>query len=88
MSDLKKRFEDAGERVQQLPKRPDNDTLLELYALFKQATEGDVTGDRPGGFDLVGAAKYDARKAKSGMTAEAAMQAYITLVDKLASAAG
>jgi len=83
MSELQKQFEKAQEDVTRLPERPDNDTLLKLYALYKQATEGDVTGDRPGGFDLVGAAKYDARLALRGMTRDDAMRAYVSLVEDL-----
>lgn len=83
MPDLKKKFEKAQENVTRLPERPDNNTLLKLYALYKQATDGDVTGDRPSGFDLVGAAKYDARAEVKGMDADTAMSAYITLVEKL-----
>ncbi len=83
MSDIKEKFEKAREDVTRLAKRPDNNTLLKLYALYKQATEGDVKGGRPGGFDLVGAAKYDARAEIKGMETDAAMKAYITLVEKL-----
>ncbi len=83
MSDLKKRFEQAQKEVTQLPERPDNNTLLRLYALYKQATDGDVTGDRPGGFDLVGAAKYDARAKVKGVDTDTAMGIYIELVEKL-----
>lgn len=83
MSDLKKQFEKAQEEVTALSERPDNDALLKLYALYKQATQGDVTGDQPGGFDLVGAAKYDARAELKGMDGDTAMTAYITLVEKL-----
>ncbi len=83
MSKLQKQFEKAQGEVTQLPDRPDNNTLLKLYALYKQATDGDVTGDRPGGFDLVGAAKYDARAELKGMDTETAMAAYISLVEKL-----
>jgi len=57
MSDMKKKFEKAQEDVTRLAERPDNQMLLKLYALYKQAMDGDVSGDRPGGFDLVGAAK-------------------------------
>ncbi|NOY23224.1 MAG: acyl-CoA-binding protein, partial [Acidobacteria bacterium] len=57
MSDMKKKFEKAQGEVTRLSQRPDNNTLLKLYALYKQAMDGDVSGDRPGGFDLVGAAK-------------------------------
>ncbi|MCK5878270.1 MAG: acyl-CoA-binding protein [Holophagae bacterium] len=83
MSELQKKFEKAQEDVTRLPERPDNNTLLKLYALYKQATDGDVTGDRPSGFDLVGAAKYDARAELKGKNADTAMTAYITLVGKL-----
>lgn len=83
MSDMKKKFEKAQGEVTQLPERPGNNTLLKLYALYKQATEGDVKGDRPGGFDLVGAAKYDARTEIKGMDTETAMAAYVSLVEKL-----
>ena len=83
MSYLEKRFERAQEEVTHLPERPDNNTLLELYALYKQATDGDIAGDRPSGFDLVGAAKYDARAELKGMEPDAAMAAYIALVEKL-----
>ena len=60
MSDLKTQFEKAAQEAQKLPKKPDNDTLLRLYALYKQATVGDVSGKRPGFMDMVGQAKYDA----------------------------
>ena len=83
MFDLQQQFEKAQEEVTRLPERPDNNSLLELYALYKQATEGDVAGGRPGGFDLVGAAKYDARAKLKGMNSEAAMTAYVKLVEKL-----
>ena len=66
-----------------LPKRPSNEKLLELYSLFKQATEGDVTGDRPGGFDFKAIVKYDAWTLKKGMDKEKAMAAYVSLLDKL-----
>jgi len=83
MSDLQREFEGAAEASKQLPSRPDNDTLLELYALYKQATSGDASGNRPGGFDFVGAAKYDAWTRLKGTTAEAAMREYIALVNRL-----
>ncbi len=85
MSDLKAKFEKAQQEVTKLSERPDNTTLLRLYALYKQATEGDVSGERPGGFDLVRAAKYDARAEVKGMAAATAMARYIALVDKLKS---
>jgi len=80
--DLKDRFEAAIERAKSLPSQS-NETLLELYGFYKQATAGDVQGDRPGGFDFKGAAKYDAWSKRRGMTADEAMQAYIDLVDGL-----
>ena len=58
--DLKSAFDAAAVAVNALDKRPDNDSMLQLYALYKQATKGDVSGDRPGGFDFVGGAKFDA----------------------------
>jgi acyl-CoA-binding protein len=66
-----------------LPKRPDNDTLLRLYALYKQGSAGDVTGDRPGGFDFVGGAKYDAWAKVKGLSTDEAMTQYVALVDSL-----
>lgn len=83
MAGLKAKFDAAQEDVQKLTERPDNDTLLELYALFKQATVGDVTGKRPGFMDFVGRAKFDAWAGKKGTMAEAAMQAYVDLVSRL-----
>lgn len=83
MSDLKQNFEQAAERIQQLDERPDNDTLLKLYALYKQGSEGDVHGDRPGFFDFVGVAKYEAWEKLQGMDSKEAMQKYIDLVDSL-----
>jgi acyl-CoA-binding protein len=80
---LKEDFEAAAARSRTLPPQG-NDSLLELYGLFKQATEGDVTGDPPGFFDLRGQAKYDAWEARRGMSREAAMQAYVALVARLA----
>ena len=89
MSDLKTRFETAAEESTKLPERPDQKTLLKLYALYKQANEGDATGDRPGFMDFVGRAKYDAWAEHKGKSSEEAMQAYIDLVEQLkAEAAG
>ena len=85
MSDLKTQFEKAAQEAQKLPKKPDNDTLLRLYALYKQATVGDVSGKRPGFMDMVGQAKYDAWAKVKGNSKEAAMQSYIDLVNKLKS---
>lgn len=83
MSELKQRFDEAQTRVKQLPERPDNDTLLKLYALYKQGAEGDVNGERPGFFDFVGVAKYEAWEKLQGTTQDEAMQRYIDLVDSL-----
>lgn len=83
MSDLKKAFEAAQAAAKQLPSRPDNDTLLELYSYFKQATEGDAAGERPGAFDFVARAKYDAWAARKGMSRDVAMKGYVKLVEHL-----
>lgn len=77
------KFDDAKARVEKLPKRPSNDRLLDLYALYKQATEGDVSGSRPGMLDLKGRAKYDAWAGRKGLSKEDAMKKYVALVDKL-----
>jgi diazepam-binding inhibitor (GABA receptor modulator, acyl-CoA-binding protein) len=76
-------FNAAITRSKELTKRPSNEELLDLYALFKQATEGDVTGERPGGFDFKGIAKFDAWATRKGTDKEKAMQQYIELVEKL-----
>jgi acyl-CoA-binding protein len=76
-------FEKAVARSKELTKRPSNEELLKLYALYKQATEGDATGDRPGGFDFKAIAKFDAWEEIKGMSKEQATKDYIRLVDKL-----
>jgi len=81
--DLRKRFEAAAAAAKQTKKRPDNATLLKLYSFYKQATEGDVRGDRPGGFDFVGGAKHDAWTKLKGMSADDAMTNYVKQVDRL-----
>ncbi len=81
--DLKNDFETAVEQSRKLPKKPENEELLKLYALYKQATEGDVTGERPGGFDFKGAAKYDAWKSLEGKLSEPCMEEYIRFVNAL-----
>jgi diazepam-binding inhibitor (GABA receptor modulator, acyl-CoA-binding protein) len=83
MSDLLKKFETASQDVTQLASRPDNETLLKLYSLYKQSTEGDVAGERPGFADFKGRAKYDAWAKLKGTSREKAMQEYIDLVEKL-----
>ena len=86
MSDLTAQFQAAAAASKSLPERPDNDTLLKLYALYKQATVGNVSGKRPGRFDMVGRAKYDAWTEWEGVSTEEAMQAYVDLVESLQSA--
>jgi acyl-CoA-binding protein len=80
---LQEQFAQAQTDVNTLPERPDNETMLKLYALFKQATKGDVDGERPGGFDFVARAKYDAWETLKGMPASAAMTKYVDLVAEL-----
>lgn len=84
---LSERFEDAQRRVKALSTTPGTDTLLELYALYKQGSSGDVTGKRPGLLDVRGRAKYDAWASKRGMSRDAAMEAYVALADRLTGAA-
>jgi acyl-CoA-binding protein len=83
MANLKAAFDAAVAASKNLPEKPDNATLLKLYALYKQATEGDVQGKRPGFTDLVGRAKYDAWAAVQGKGTDAARQEYIELVESL-----
>ncbi len=80
---LKAAFEKAVAESKSLPEKPDNQTLLKIYSLYKQATEGDVQGKRPGFTDLVGRAKYDAWAAVQGKSAEDAMQEYVDLIESL-----
>lgn len=77
------KFEEAVAKSKTLIERPSNDILLKLYALYKQVTEGDVSGERPGGFDLKGAAKYDAWETLNGKSKEDASNEYIELVNSL-----
>jgi diazepam-binding inhibitor (GABA receptor modulating acyl-CoA-binding protein) len=83
VSDLKTEFETAVAESKQLPEKPDNMTLLKIYALYKQASSGDANGDRPGMTDFVGRAKWDAWNGLKGQTPEQAMQAYIDLIESL-----
>jgi diazepam-binding inhibitor (GABA receptor modulator, acyl-CoA-binding protein) len=82
MADVKGQFEQAQKDVKTLTKRPDNNDMLALYSLYKQATDGDAKGDRPGMLDMVGRAKYDAWAKLKGTGKDAAMQKY---VDKVAA---
>lgn len=76
-------FETAQREVQSLPSKPSNDDLLELYALFKQGTVGDVSGKRPGTFDFKGRAKYDAWSKVAGKPSAQAKAEYVALVGRL-----
>ena len=80
---LTESFDDAQKRVKTLKESPGNDELLELYALYKQATTGDVSGSRPGMMDFKGRAKFDAWTKKKGTSKDAAMTAYVAVVDRL-----
>jgi acyl-CoA-binding protein len=82
--DLDAKFQDAAARVQKLSARPSNDVLLDLYALYKQGSVGDVEGKRPGMLDVKGRAKFDAWAKRKGMAREAAKTEYVALVDRLA----
>lgn len=80
---LQSQFDQAVTDSKNLPERPDNMTLLKIYALFKQASTGDVEGKRPGFTDMVGRAKYDAWDALKGTSQNDAMQQYIDLINEL-----
>ena len=82
--ELKHLFEEAVANSKLLSEKPDNNTLLELYALYKQSTEGDATGDGPANaFDFVAKFKHEAWAKLNGTTKEAAMQQYVELITKL-----
>jgi acyl-CoA-binding protein len=83
MSKLQASFEKAAEDIKKLSERPDNDTLLKLYAFYKQGADGDVAGPKPGFFDFVGTAKYEAWAKLKGTDKDEAMQKYVDLVAKL-----
>ncbi|HZW75389.1 MAG TPA: acyl-CoA-binding protein [Caldimonas sp.] len=83
MADLQAKFEQAVADSKQLPEKPDNATLLQLYALFKQASSGDADGKRPGFGDMIGRAKWDAWNAIAGKSKDDAMQEYVDLVESL-----
>lgn len=87
MSDLQARFDQSQIDVKQLSERPSNMTLLRLYALFKQGSEGDAHGDKPGMADFVGRYKFEAWEALRGTAREQAMEQYIALVEELRSGA-
>ena len=78
-------FKQAFENSKNLSTRPSNDVLLEMYSLYKQGTEGDVGGERPGGFDFKAIAKYDAWSSRKGMAKEDAIKQYVDLIKKLSA---
>lgn len=80
---LAEEFQAAVDRSKNLTRRPSNEELLDLYALFKQATDGDSSGERPGGFDFKAIAKFDAWAGKKGKTKDEAMDEYVALVQNL-----
>ena len=85
MSDIRTRFEAAVRDVRTIAHEPATAELLELYALYKQATVGDISGPRPGAFDVRARAKYDAWAKARGLATEEAMQRYVVLVTRLAA---
>ena len=86
MADLTQQFEQAVTDSKNLPERPDNMTLLKIYALYKQGSSGDADGKRPGFTDMVGRAKWDAWNALKGTSKDDAMQQYISLIEDLKDA--
>jgi len=76
-------FEQAATAAKSLPERPDNDTMLQLYALYKQGSAGDVSGEKPGFFDFVGVAKFEAWEKLRGTSQQEARDQYVALVRKL-----
>ena len=80
---LQKKFETAAKDVQKLKKRPDDEDMLRLYAHFKQGSDGDVTGERPGAFSFVDRAKYDAWAKLKGTDSAKAKEAYVKLAERL-----
>ena len=83
MADLQKQFDQAVVDSKSLPEKPDNQTLLQIYALYKQASGGDAEGKRPGFGDMVGRAKWDAWNAVKGKSSDEAMQEYVDLIESL-----
>lgn len=88
MAEISSAFEAAATAAKNLPEKPDNETLLKLYALYKQGMNGDVAGSRPGFTDFVGRAKFDAWSKLKGTSTEAAQQQYIDLVNSLQGGGG
>ncbi|MGA8278551.1 MAG: acyl-CoA-binding protein [Rhodanobacteraceae bacterium] len=83
MSEIEARFRQAADDVKRLAERPGHDTLLKLYALYKQGTRGDVCGPQPGFFDFIGTAKHEAWAQLKGLAQDEAMRKYIELAEKL-----
>lgn len=83
MAEVDKKFAAAAKDIHKLAKRPDDEDMLRLYALYKQGTEGDVTGERPGAFALKDRAKYDAWARIKGTDATKAREQYVKLVERL-----
>lgn len=83
MATLKSKFEKAVAESTKLPERPDSATLLQIYSLYKQATEGDASGDRPGFTEFVARSKWDAWKKLAGKSNTEAMTEYIDLIESL-----
>jgi len=83
MNDLRSEFEQAARDIKRIGERPDNDTLLQLYAFYKQGSDGDVHGCQPGFFDFIGTAKQEAWAKLKGMPQDEAMRQYISLVRQL-----
>lgn len=81
--DLKEQFEAAVAGSKSLSSKPDNENLLKMYSLYKQAAEGDVTGERPGGFDFKAIAKFDAWASQKGKDTDTCMKEYIALIETL-----
>ena len=83
MATIKQQFEVAAVDVKKLTSRPSNDEFLQLYALYKQGSQGDIEGKRPGFTDMVGRAKYDAWAGVKGLSTDDAMKKYVALVKSL-----
>jgi len=83
MTEINSRFEQAGIAAKSLPERPDNDMMLQLYSLYKQGSAGDVSGAKPGFFDFVATAKYEAWEKIKGLSLDDAKNQYINLVQNL-----
>lgn len=80
---LQEKFEKAVLESKQLSKKPSNEVLLKIYSLYKQATQGDVKGEKPNGFDFINIAKYKAWEDLLGKKAEESMQEYVDLINSL-----